>query len=98
MRILSACVGVAVALAATVLGAGTADATGPLSGTKVRNWQTGFVLGVATNSTVGGARIQYQNGTDDQADPRRSAPRISHALCPSGRRDTLTDRAAVNGG
>ncbi|MEU0633467.1 hypothetical protein [Streptomyces sp. NPDC005989] len=33
-----------------------------------------------------------------EADPRRSAPRISHALCPSGRRDTLTDRAAVNGG
>ncbi|MFF3734984.1 RICIN domain-containing protein [Streptomyces sp. NPDC002476] len=67
MRIRSACVGVAVALAATVLGAGTADATGPLSGTKVRNWQTGLVLGVATNSTVGGAQIQYQNDTEELA-------------------------------
>jgi hypothetical protein len=58
---------VAVALAATALGAGTADATGPLSGTKIRNWQTGYVLGVAGNSTVGGAQIQYQTDTDDLA-------------------------------
>ncbi|MFB8039273.1 RICIN domain-containing protein [Streptomyces sp. NPDC056004] len=64
MRIRSACVMAAVALSATVLGVGTADATGPLSGTKVRNWQTGFVLGVGGNSTVGGAEIQYQSDTD----------------------------------
>ncbi|MFF1644505.1 RICIN domain-containing protein [Streptomyces sp. NPDC058240] len=67
MRIRSACVMVAVALSATVLGAGTADATGPLSGTKVRNWQTGFVLGVAGNSMVGGAEVQYQADTGDLA-------------------------------
>ncbi|MFB6713498.1 MULTISPECIES: RICIN domain-containing protein [unclassified Streptomyces] len=67
MRIRSACVMVAVALGATVLGVGTADATGPLSGTKVRNWQTGFVLGVAGGSTVGGAQIQYEADTDNLA-------------------------------
>ncbi|MGW3466214.1 RICIN domain-containing protein [Streptomyces olivaceoviridis] len=67
MRLRTACVGVAVALAATALGAGTAHATGPLSGTKVRNWQTGFVLGVAASSTVGGAAIQYQSDTDELA-------------------------------
>ncbi|MFE7311161.1 RICIN domain-containing protein [Streptomyces sp. NPDC057546] len=67
MRIRSACVMVAVALSATVLGVGTADATGPLSGTKVRNWNTGFVLGVAGNSTVGGAEVQYQADTDNLA-------------------------------
>ncbi|MCP9211517.1 RICIN domain-containing protein [Streptomyces sp. NEAU-Y11] len=67
MRIRSACVMVALALGATVLGVGTADATGPLSGTKVRNWQTGYVLGVAGNSTVGGAEVQYQADTNDLA-------------------------------
>ncbi|MFJ7497979.1 RICIN domain-containing protein [Streptomyces sp. NPDC097727] len=67
MRIKAACALVAVTLAATALGAGTAEATGPLSGTKVRNWQTGFVLGVAGNSTVGGAQILYQTDTDDLA-------------------------------
>lgn len=67
MRIRSACAMLAVALSATVLGVGTADATGPLSGTKVRNWQTGHVLGVAGGSTVGGAQIQYQVDTDDLA-------------------------------
>ncbi|MEU0840088.1 RICIN domain-containing protein [Streptomyces sp. NPDC005962] len=67
MRIRSACIMVAVALSATVLGVGTADAVGPLSGTKVRNWQAGFVLGVAGNSTVGGAQIQYQDDTNDLA-------------------------------
>ncbi|MFF1417490.1 RICIN domain-containing protein [Streptomyces sp. NPDC058280] len=67
MRIRSACAVIAVALSATVLGVGTADATGPLSGTKVRNWQTGFVLGVAGNSTVGGAEVQYQADTGDLA-------------------------------
>ncbi|MFD5505816.1 RICIN domain-containing protein [Streptomyces sp. NPDC127061] len=67
MRIRSACVMVAVALSTTVLGVGTADATGPLSGTKVRTWQTGFVLGVAGNSTVGGAQVQYQADTGDLA-------------------------------
>ncbi|MFE4329003.1 RICIN domain-containing protein [Streptomyces sp. NPDC056831] len=67
MRIRSACVMVAVALSATVLGVGTADATGPLSGTKVRNWMTGYVLGVAGNSTVGGAEVQYQSDTGDLA-------------------------------
>ncbi|MGK4582480.1 RICIN domain-containing protein [Kitasatospora sp. HPMI-4] len=67
MRIRSACAIVALALGATVLGAGTADATGPLSGTKVRNWQSGFVLGVAGNSTVGGEGIQYQTDTNDLA-------------------------------
>ncbi|MFD0344755.1 RICIN domain-containing protein [Streptomyces sp. NPDC127117] len=67
MRIRSACVMVAVALSTTALGVGTADATGPLSGTKVRNWQTGFVLGVAGNSTVGGAEVQYQADTDNLA-------------------------------
>jgi len=61
MRIRSACAMVAVALSATVLGTGTADAVGPLSGTKVRNWQVGYVLGVAGNPTVGGAQIQYQD-------------------------------------
>ncbi|MFI6730376.1 RICIN domain-containing protein [Streptomyces sp. R-74717] len=65
MRIRSACAVLAVALSATVLGVGTADATGPLSGTKVRNWQTGLVLGVAGNSTVGGAEVQYQADTGD---------------------------------
>lgn len=54
-------------LSVAALGAGTADAAGPLTGTKVRNWQLGFVLGVAGNSTVGGAVIQYQNDTDDKA-------------------------------
>ncbi|MFD7498017.1 RICIN domain-containing protein [Streptomyces sp. NPDC059832] len=67
MRIRSACVMAAAMLTATVLGVGTADATGPLSGTKVRNWQTGFVLGVAGNSTVGGAEVQYQADTDNLA-------------------------------
>ncbi|MFB6717622.1 MULTISPECIES: RICIN domain-containing protein [unclassified Streptomyces] len=67
MRIRSACAVLAVALSATVLGVGTADATGPLSGTKVRNWLTGYVLGVAGSSTVGGAQIQYQADTDDLA-------------------------------
>ncbi|MFE7395196.1 RICIN domain-containing protein [Streptomyces sp. NPDC057557] len=67
MRVRSACAVLAVALSATVLGVGTADATGPLSGTKVRNWQTGFVLGVAGNSTVGGAEVQYQADTDNLA-------------------------------
>lgn len=67
MRIRSTCVMVAVALSATVLGVGTAEATGPLSGTKVRNWQTGYILGVAGNSTVGGAEIQYQVDTNDLA-------------------------------
>ncbi|MFE4328990.1 RICIN domain-containing protein [Streptomyces sp. NPDC056831] len=67
MRIRSACAVIAVALSATVLGVGTADATGPLSGTKVRNWQTSFVLGVAGNSTVGGAEVQYQADTGDLA-------------------------------
>ncbi|MET8739955.1 RICIN domain-containing protein [Streptomyces sp. NPDC004728] len=67
MRIRSACVMVAVALSATVLGVGTADATGPLSGTKVRNWQSGYVLGVAANSTVGGAQVQYEVDTDNLA-------------------------------
>ncbi|MFE7113783.1 RICIN domain-containing protein [Streptomyces sp. NPDC057575] len=64
MRIRSACAMIAVALSATVLGAGTADATGPLSGTKVRNWQSGYVLGVAGGSTVGGAQIQYEVDND----------------------------------
>ncbi|MEU0809829.1 RICIN domain-containing protein [Streptomyces sp. NPDC005970] len=45
----------------------TADATGPLSGTKVRSWQAGHVLGVAGNSTVGGAEVQYQTDTNDLA-------------------------------
>ncbi|MFD3682771.1 RICIN domain-containing protein [Streptomyces sp. NPDC058613] len=67
MRIRSACVSVAVALGMTVLGVGTADATGPLSGTKIRNWQTGLVLGVAANSTSGGAQVQYQAETDHLA-------------------------------
>ncbi|MGW2088611.1 RICIN domain-containing protein [Streptomyces sp. NPDC001880] len=67
MRIRSACATIAVALSATVLGVGTADATGPLSGTKVRNWQTGYVLGVAGNSTVGGAQIHYEVDTDNLA-------------------------------
>ncbi|WP_238545481.1 MULTISPECIES: RICIN domain-containing protein [Streptomyces] len=67
MRIRSACAVVAVALSATVLGVSTADATGPLSGTKIRNWQTGFVLGVAGNSTVGGTSIQYQTDTNELA-------------------------------
>ncbi|WP_432587527.1 RICIN domain-containing protein [Streptomyces sp. HD1123-B1] len=67
MRIRSAAVMVAVALSATVLGVGTADAVGPLSGTKVRAWQSGFVLGVAGNSTVGGAEVQYQVDTNDLA-------------------------------
>ncbi|MFD7621866.1 RICIN domain-containing protein [Streptomyces sp. NPDC059802] len=64
MRIRSACVMVAAALSATVLGVGTADATGPLSGTKVRAWASGLVLGVASNSTVGAAQLQYQTDTD----------------------------------
>ncbi|MFE7395217.1 RICIN domain-containing protein [Streptomyces sp. NPDC057557] len=67
MRIRSACAVLAVALSATVLGVGTADATGPLSGTKVRNWQTGYVLGVAGSSTVGGAQVQYETDTGDLA-------------------------------
>ncbi|WP_230992738.1 RICIN domain-containing protein [Streptomyces endocoffeicus] len=67
MRIRSACAMLAVALSATVLGVGTADAVGPLSGTKVRAWQSGHVLGVAGNSTVGGATVQYQTDTDDLA-------------------------------
>ncbi|MEU0839847.1 RICIN domain-containing protein [Streptomyces sp. NPDC005962] len=67
MRIRSAAVMVTVALSATVLGVGTADAVGPLSGTKVRAWQSGYVLGVAGNSTVGGATVQYQTDTDDLA-------------------------------
>ncbi|MEU0634329.1 RICIN domain-containing protein, partial [Streptomyces sp. NPDC005989] len=67
MRIRSACVMAAAVLTTTVLGVGTADATGPLSGTKVRNWLTGAVLGVAGNSTVGGAEIQYQVDTDNLA-------------------------------
>ncbi|WP_030561760.1 RICIN domain-containing protein [Streptomyces aureocirculatus] len=64
MRFRSACLSVVVALAATVLGVSSADAA-PLSGTKIRSWQLGHVLGVAGNSTVGGAQIQYQNDTDD---------------------------------
>ncbi|MCI0386738.1 RICIN domain-containing protein [Streptomyces sp. CNQ085] len=67
MRLRSACLSAAVALGMTVLAAGTADAAGPLSGTKVRNWQSGFVLGVAGNSTAGGAQIQYQSDTEDLA-------------------------------
>ncbi|MFE5095822.1 RICIN domain-containing protein [Streptomyces sp. NPDC056638] len=67
MRIRSACAVLAVALSATVLGVGTADATGPLSGTKVRNWHTGYVLGVAGGSTVGGAQVQYEVDTDNLA-------------------------------
>lgn len=67
MRIRSTCVMVAVALSATVLGVSTADAAGPLSGTKVRSWQAGHVLGVAGNSTVGGAEVQYQTDTNDLA-------------------------------
>ncbi|MGC4998403.1 RICIN domain-containing protein [Streptomyces sp. DT195] len=67
MRIRSAITTAAVLLCATQLAAGTANATGPLSGTKVRNWQTGLVLGVAGNSTAGGAQIQYQNDTDELA-------------------------------
>ncbi|MFI9630211.1 RICIN domain-containing protein [Streptomyces sp. NPDC052042] len=67
MRLRSACVSFAVALGITALAAGTANAVGPLSGTKVRNWQTGYVLGVAGNSTVGGAQIQYQQDTGDLA-------------------------------
>ncbi|MFF0296334.1 RICIN domain-containing protein [Kitasatospora sp. NPDC004614] len=67
MRIRSTCAIAALALGATVLGSGTADATGPLSGTKIRNWQTGAVLGVAGNSTVGGALLQYQSDTGDLA-------------------------------
>ncbi|ADI10623.1 hypothetical protein SBI_07503 [Streptomyces bingchenggensis BCW-1] len=47
-----------------MLGVGTADATGPLSGTKVRAWASGYVLGVAGNSTVGAAQLQYQTDTD----------------------------------
>ncbi|MFI5672761.1 RICIN domain-containing protein [Streptomyces sp. NPDC051704] len=67
MRIRSACVSVVMALGMTVLGVGTADATGPLSGTKIRNWQTGFVLGVAANSTAGGAQVHYQAESDHLA-------------------------------
>ncbi|MFJ5720265.1 RICIN domain-containing protein [Streptomyces sp. NPDC093149] len=67
MRIRSACAVLAVTLSATVFGVGTADATGPLSGTKVRNWQSGFVLGVAGGSTVGGAQVQYEVDTDNLA-------------------------------
>ncbi|MFJ6618938.1 RICIN domain-containing protein [Kitasatospora sp. NPDC091335] len=33
----------------------------------MRSWQTGFVLGVASNSTVGGTVIQYQTDTDQLA-------------------------------
>jgi hypothetical protein len=67
LRFRSACISFAVALAATVIGTGTADAAGPLSGSKIRSWQTGAVLGVAGNSTVGGTQIQYQTDTDDLA-------------------------------
>lgn len=38
-----------------------------MSGTKIRTWQNGTVLGVAGNSTVGGAQIQYQNDTEELA-------------------------------
>lgn len=55
----------AVVLSVLVFGAGAAHAAGPLTGTKVRNWQTGFVLSVAGGSTVGGAQIHYQTDTDD---------------------------------
>ncbi|WP_433248654.1 RICIN domain-containing protein [Streptosporangium sp. CA-135522] len=67
MRIRSACAMVAVALSATVLGMGTAHATGPLSGTKIRDWKSGAVLGVSGNSVVGGAGLQYQTDTNDLA-------------------------------
>ncbi|MGW7033010.1 RICIN domain-containing protein [Streptomyces xanthophaeus] len=67
MRVRSACVSAVMALGMTMLGVGTADATGPLSGTKIRNWQTGSVLGVAANSTAGGAQVQYQPESDHLA-------------------------------
>lgn len=67
MRIKAAGVVVAVALAATALGAGTADAAGPLSGTKIRDWQTASVLGVVGNSTAAGAQLQYQTDSDSLA-------------------------------
>ncbi|MER7707690.1 RICIN domain-containing protein [Kitasatospora sp. NPDC097605] len=67
MRKRSTCFALALALGTTVLSAGVADATGPLSGTKIRSWQTGFVLGAASNSTVGGTVIQYQTDTDQLA-------------------------------
>jgi hypothetical protein len=63
MRFRSACLSLVVAVAATVLSVGTADAA-PLSGTKIRSWQMGHVLGVTGNSTVGGAQIQYQDDSD----------------------------------
>ncbi|MFI9786818.1 RICIN domain-containing protein [Kitasatospora sp. NPDC051984] len=63
IRIRSVCVVAAVAVGATTLGVGTADATGPLTGTKIRTYQTGWVLGVTNN--VGGSSVLYQFDTDD---------------------------------
>ncbi|MET8563529.1 RICIN domain-containing protein [Streptomyces flaveolus] len=67
MRFRIACISLAAALSVTALGVSTAHAVGPLSGTKVRNWNSGFVLGVAGNATTGHAQITYQTDTDDLA-------------------------------
>ncbi|MBC2869460.1 RICIN domain-containing protein [Streptomyces mexicanus] len=46
----------------TALAAGSATAAPPLSGTKIRSWQSGHVL--AVTDTVGGSQVQYQTDTD----------------------------------
>ncbi|MFF4021181.1 hypothetical protein [Streptomyces sp. NPDC001843] len=65
MRLRSAFVSAALALSMCVLSMGVADAAEPLSATKVREWQTGLVLDVTFNSTVGGASIIYKADSND---------------------------------